>query len=83
MEYVLFIFVVIAMIIVAKFLSWPLKKIFKLIFNVILGLVMILLVNVFGVSIGLSIPFNFVTAVVSGFLGLPGVIVLVILHYIF
>ena len=56
MEYVLFIFVVIAMIIVAKFLSWPLKKIFKLIFNVILGLVMILLVNVFGVSIGLSIP---------------------------
>lgn len=83
MEYVLFILVVIAMIIVAKFLSWPLKKIFKLIFNVILGLVMILLVNVFGVSIGLSIPFNFVTAAVSGFLGLPGVIVLVILHYIF
>lgn len=83
MEYVLFIFVVIAMIIVAKFLSWPLKKIFKLIFNVILGLVMILLVNVFGVSIGLSIPFNFVTAAVAGLLGLPGVIVLVILHYIF
>lgn len=83
MEYVLFSLVVIAMIIVAKFLSWPLKKIIKLILNIVLGLVMILLVNVFGTSIGLSIPFNFVTAAISGILGIPGVIVLVILHYIF
>lgn len=83
MEYVLLILVVIAMVIVAKFLTWPLKKILKLILNIALGLVMILLVNVFGSSIGLMIPFNFVTAIVAGTLGIPGVIVLVILHYIF
>lgn len=83
MEYVLLTLVVIAMIIVAKFLSWPLKKIFKLILNIALGIVMILVINVFGISIGLSIPFNFVTATISGVFGLPGVIVLVILHYIF
>ena len=44
---------------------------------------MILLVNTFGGNIGLHIPFNFVTAIVSGILGIPGVIALIILNYIF
>ena len=83
MQYIILILCVIAVIIVARILAWPLKKILKLLFNIGLGLLMILLVNVFGTYIGLSIPFNTVTALVSGLLGLPGVIVLVILHYIF
>ena len=83
MQYIILILCVIAVIIVARILAWPLKKILKLLFNIGLGLLMILLVNVFGTYIGLSISFNTVTALVSGLLGLPGVIVLVILHYIF
>lgn len=83
MQYIILILCIIAVIIVARILAWPLKKILKLLLNIGLGLLMILLVNVFGSYIGLSIPFNTVTALVSGLLGLPGVIVLVILHYIF
>ncbi len=83
MQYIILILCIIAVIIVARILAWPLKKILKLLLNIGLGLLMILLVNVFGSYIGLSIPFNAVTALVSGLLGLPGVIVLVILHYIF
>ncbi len=71
MEYVIFGVSIIAVIIVAKILSWPLKKIFKLILNIIFGLVLILIVNVFGVNIGLHIPFNYVTAIVSGVLRHP------------
>ncbi len=83
MQYAMFIFTVIAVVVVAKLFSWPLKKILKLLLNIALGIVMILLVNTFGGNIGLHIPFNFVTAIVSGILGIPGVIALIILNYIF
>ena len=83
MEYFIFIVAIIAVIIIAKLLSWPFRKIIKLIINVVVGLILILIVNNFGAGIGLHIPFNEVTAIVSGIFGIPGVICLVILHYIF
>lgn len=83
MQYVIFGFCIIAMIIVAKIFSWPFKKILKLLFNIAFGLILILITNIFGESIGLHIPFNIVTAIISGVLGVPGVICLIILHYIF
>ena len=83
MEYFIFVVTIIALIIIAKLLAWPLKKIFKLVMNILIGLLLILLVNNFGASIGLHIPFNKITAIISGIFGIPGVICLVILHYIF
>ncbi len=83
MQYVILVLTIIALIILAKVFSWPLKKILKLLLNILIGLIMILLVNVFGGKIGLTIPFNGVTALVAGLLGVPGVICLAILHYIF
>lgn len=83
MEYVIFGICLIALIIIAKILSWPLKKIIKLVINVVLGLIMILIVNTFGSGISLHIPFNYVTAIVAGFLGIPGVMGLIVLNYIF
>lgn len=83
MQYIIFVLCIIAVIIIAKIFSWPLKKIIKLVINIIVGLIMILLVNVFGDEIDLHIPFNIVTALISGILGVPGVICLIVLHYIF
>jgi inhibitor of the pro-sigma K processing machinery len=83
MQYIVLFLIIIALLIVAKFLSWPLKKIFKIFLNIFLGLLLIIIVNIFGEGIGLHIPFNFVTAIISGFLGLPGVVLLIILNYIF
>lgn len=82
MQYVIFFGAIIAIIIIAKILSWPLKIIFKLLINIGLGIAAIALINIFGTSIGLYIPFNMITAVVAGFLGLPGVVILIIFSYL-
>lgn len=83
MQYVIFSLCVIALIILAKIFFFPLKKILKLILNILFGIFLIIITNIFGESIGLHIPFNIITAIVAGILGTPGVISLVILNYIF
>lgn len=80
-NYVVLIFAAIAVIVVAKLLAWPVKKILKLAVNVVLGLIMIFLVNTFGMAIGITIPFNIVTALIAGILGVPGVIALIIIGF--
>ena len=77
-EYIVLIFAAIAVIIVAKLLAWPIKKIINLAINVGLGVLMIYLVNTFGGAIGITIPFNIVTALIAGVFGVPGVILLII-----
>lgn len=83
MEYFILVITMIAVLVIAKIFAWPLKKILKLLLNIIVGLVLILVVNNLGVNIGLHIPFNKVTALIAGILGIPGVISLIVLHYIF
>jgi len=82
MQYLIFFGCIIAVVIIAKILSWPFKIIFKLIINIILGALLIILVNTFGAGFGLHIPFNTITALISGILGIPGVILLIILQYL-
>lgn len=82
MQYVIFFAIVIAIVIIAKLLAWPLKVIIKLLANIFIGLVILLCINTFGVGIGLYIPFNIVTSLVAGLLGIPGVLLLVIIHYV-
>ncbi|MDO4283478.1 MAG: pro-sigmaK processing inhibitor BofA family protein [Clostridia bacterium] len=83
MQYLVLILTIIAVIIIAKIFAWPLKKIIKLVVNIAIGLVMILIVNVFGEGIGLHIPFNIITAIIAGSLGIPGVLALIVINYIF
>lgn len=80
-EYIVLIFAAIAVVIVAKLLAWPIKKILKLALNVGLGIVLIYLVNTFGGGIGITIPFNILTALIAGILGIPGVIVLILIGF--
>lgn len=83
MQYLIFFLTIVTVLIMVKILAWPLKKIMKLLLNIFLGICIICLVNTFGGKIGISIPFNIVTALVSGLLGIPGVICLIIINYIF
>ena len=80
-EYIVLIVAAIAVIIVAKLLAWPIKKIIKLAINVGLGVLMIYLVSTFGGAIGITIPFNIVTALIAGVFGVPGVILLIIIGF--
>jgi inhibitor of the pro-sigma K processing machinery len=73
-----FVIAIVAMVILVKIFSWPLKILGKLILNGALGVLLLLLVN----FLGISIPINAVSALIAGFLGVPGVIFLIIYFFL-
>lgn len=83
MSYLTMILVAIIVLLLAKFvLKVNTKRLIELIINILLGIVVIWLINKFGGSLGIYIPLNFITALVVGVLGIPGVIILVLLNLI-
>lgn len=56
----------------------PLKKIWKLVFNSVLGGIAIFLINLIGANFQFHIGLNFFTAITVGILGLPGVVCLIV-----
>lgn len=60
----------------------PLKSIFKLILNSVLGGILIYMINLIGGAWGFSIGLNFFTSIFVGILGIPGAILLIILQLI-
>ena len=67
----------IVLFIIGKIFYLPLKHIFKLLFNSVLGGVLIYIVNVIGGSFNFHIGLNIGTAIFTGILGVPGVVVLI------
>ena len=61
---------------ICKLLSVPLKIIWKLLVNAVIGAVVLLIFNFFGGIVGFTIPISPVSALVAGILGIPGVIIL-------
>ena len=72
----------IVLYIIAKLLVVPVKIIWKLIVNALVGGITLLLVNFFGGFLGINIGINIVTALVAGILGFPGVVLLIIAQYL-
>ena len=70
----------IVLFIIGKVFYLPLKHIFRLLLNSILGGCLIYIVNLIGSSFGFHIGLNFGTAIFAGILGVPGVIVLVLVR---
>lgn len=60
----------------------PIKSILKLVLNSCIGALMIYLVNVVGMLFDFHIGLNYITAIFTGILGVPGVILLVILKLV-
>ncbi len=80
MEYLYIIFVGLLVLAIAKFvLNIKVRKLFGLIANILLGIVVLWLVNTFGGSVGIYVPINIITILVVGLGGLPGVILLIVL----
>jgi len=65
-----------------KALKVPLKLALKLLFNSILGGMVIIVINFLGQYINFHISLNLFSALIVGTLGIPGVILLVILKYL-
>ncbi len=65
-----------------RLLLIPLKVIVRLLINGIIGGVMLVVFNLIGGFWGLYLAINPVTALIAGFLGLPGVFLLTALRYL-
>lgn len=63
-----------------KILAKPIKWILKLLLNALLGLVILVIVNYFGAFVGLKITIGWISALIAGVLGLPGVVLLLLIE---
>ena len=67
---------------VCKLLAVPLRILWRLLLNAILGALLLLVVNFFGGLFGLALPITPFSSLVAGGFGVPGVIVLFLLQYL-
>lgn len=65
-----------------KIFILPIKSILKLVINSCIGGLLIYLINLVGGIFSFHIGLNYITAIFTGILGVPGVILLVILKII-
>ncbi|WP_435619340.1 pro-sigmaK processing inhibitor BofA family protein [Thermoanaerobacterium thermosulfurigenes] len=74
-------------IIILAFVVWlfgkSIKILFKFVVNSIIGYIFLLIFNFFGSIFGLTLHLNIVNAFVAGVFGIPGIVVLLILKYLF
>ena len=75
--------IILAAYVLIKLVSAPIKWIFKLLLNAVMGLVILFLLNIVGSLFGFSIEINLISALVAGIFGFPGVVALVILQMLF
>ncbi|HHU32420.1 MAG: pro-sigmaK processing inhibitor BofA family protein [Zhaonellaceae bacterium] len=75
-------FLVFLIYLVGKIVVKPFRLVFKILFNSIFGLLLLWGYNFIGNFIGIVIPINYLTVLISGFLGIPGLILLIILNFI-
>lgn len=60
----------------------PMKILLKLVYNIILGGLALIVINLVGSSFQFHISFNPVSALIAGLLGIPGVGLLVVLKFL-
>ena len=66
-----FIFGLFLLYLIGILLVIPIKIVLKLIVNGVIGGILLLIVNLIGGFIGLSLAINPLTAIIAGFLGIP------------
>lgn len=74
---------ILLVVLLFKILKTPLKWVLKLLLNAVGGFIALVVLNFFGAIFGLSLTINLVNCLVAGVLGLPGVVLLVLLKYVF
>lgn len=70
-------FLGIILFIIAQLVLKPIKLIWKLLLNSVIGLILLMLVNIAGAYFHFALPINIITILVSGFLGIPGILLLI------
>ena len=73
---------VIAVVLILKLLTAPIRFAAKMLINALLGFVVLFLLNFVGGIVGLSLGINWFNALVVGIFGAPGVVLLLLLKYL-
>lgn len=66
-----------AVYVLGMLLVLPIKLIIRLVVNGIIGAVALIIFNMLGNYIGITIGVNPITALIAGFLGIPGVLLMI------
>ena len=74
--------IVLAVIVVLRILAKPIRFFFKLLINTVLGFVLLWLINFFGGGIGIALELSLMNALIVGLLGIPGVLLLLAVHFL-
>jgi inhibitor of the pro-sigma K processing machinery len=72
---------ILLILLLGRVLVIPLKIVLKLIYNGLIGGLVLWLVNLIGSPIGYTLPITVWTALLVGFLGLPGVASLIVYYF--
>ena len=78
-EILAFLGAMIVLFIILKIISLPIKLIIKLLINALIGGVILFLINLTGLIV---IDITWISALIVGFLGIPGVVVVIILNFL-
>ena len=78
-EILTFLGAMIVLFIILKVISLPIKLIIKLLINALIGGVVLFLINLTGLIV---IDITWISALIVGFLGIPGVIIVILLHFL-
>lgn len=70
-------FLLVILYIVAQVFMKPIKLLWKLLINSGIGLVLLMLVNYIAAYFDFTIPINVITILIAGFLGIPGILLLI------
>lgn len=65
---------------IGQVLVKPVKLLWKLLINSLIGLLLLLAVNYLGAYYDFSLPINVITVLIAGFLGIPGAFLLICLQ---
>ena len=71
---------VIGVLLLFKIFTKPIKRIFKFLLHAVFGFLLLWLVNYFGASLGVTLELSLVNCLVAGFIGIPGVLILLAIH---
>lgn len=77
-----YVFGLVLLFFIGWFLVIPIRFVFKLVVNGIIGGIVLVILNFIGGFIGITIGINPITALIVGFLGIPGILLLLIVQYI-
>ncbi len=75
--------VIAAVILMVRLLFKPIKWAFKLLINAAIGFVLLFVVNFLGAFIGIEIAITWITALIAGIFGIPGVIAMLLFQLFF